>query len=135
MKKKAIVIVICLAVLALAAIIFFRPVPIIAAPNDAAGGGFELLGIYCNGADVTGDIDSGTLAEILSGYRCRRSFRHPFPYESADAVWEINLVYDSESLHIVLGKNSFCYNSADDFITRTVTDAQSLMDELAAIIG
>jgi len=142
MKKRTliIVIIICLVVvLAVAGLIFFRPVPLIASPNTVVNGSEEysksdtvVSDVYYNGTDVTDRIDIEQFVRILSRYECRRG-SNPFPYPQADMVWQIDLIQDFKPVHIVLGKDSVRYEAVNTGMYRII-NPESLMDELNTVI-
>ena len=142
MKKKTliIVIIICLVVvLAVAGLIFFRPVPLIESPNKVVNGTEDYSKsdtvvdrILYNGTDVTDSIDIEQFVRILSRYECRRG-SNPFPYPQADMVWEINLIQNFGPIHIVIGKDSVRYEAVNTGMYRII-NPESLMDELNTVI-
>lgn len=65
--------------------------------------------------EITDQVDGASLESCLYLMRCNR-YRTSFaPYATADVRYEIDLRYNSESFHIVLGKPylSVIYVSAD----------------------
>ena len=135
MKRKVLIITICIAVMTAAGFIFFRPMPLVASPSDVV-----VTRVHYNWRDITDGVDKEMLLEILSRYNTRRSFENPFPSFVADTVWDIGIVgYGGfvgyrGSVNIDLGTHAIRYRSASDRIVRRVINPQALMDELSAMI-
>jgi len=150
-KKRALLIVIAICiivVLTVAGFVFYKPVPIIASPYTIANNNesysksdvvistvyYDATGIDFNRADISDRIDKEKFVAILSNYKCRRSFNNPFPYPSADMIWEINLVQDFKPVHIVLGKDSVRYEDSSSIVMYKIINPESLMKELETVI-
>jgi len=70
--KKVRIVIICLALLTVSGVIFFRPMPIIGSQDHA-----EVFRIFYNWEDVSDRIDSDKIVDILRNYNTRRSFNNP----------------------------------------------------------
>ena len=128
-------------VLVVGGFVFFRQVPIIATPYTVATNneGYSksdlvVSQVKYNGTDITDKIDKERFASILSSYMCRRSFNNPFPYPTADMVWEMTLTHNFKPVHIVLGsKGSVRYEDARSAMYKII-NPESLMDELNKVM-
>lgn len=84
--------------------------------------------------DFTQEITPYELWQVLSSYECTATLDPPGPYLLADVVLEVSCVHDHEPLHIVLGKDNFCYEHASG-IKYAIPDGEELTEELLEMLN
>ncbi len=118
---------------------FFRPRPLI---HDLETFQIGSIFYYENatpyytpaGKDVTHETDAQELGKVLSSYECAAT---PWPtgrYLMADVVLEINCVHNRKALHIVLGKDNFCYEHAGA-TKYAILNGKELTEELLEMLN
>lgn len=142
MKKRALWIAgILLLVLCVGGMLLFRPMPIVSSPYTlptAQDGSYvesdvAIGSVYSEGIEITEEIDLAAVAELLSRYECRRTLGNPFPMPVNEMRWEINLVQHFKPMHIVLGKTSVRYESADGAIYE-ILEPETLIQALQQLL-
>lgn len=151
MKRKIIIIVVCLVVLTAAGLtlrFFFRQFPLISQPYVLVSGNTEKSAsdltvntVKYNGSDISASIDKARLVELLSKYRCKRSYPNPFPMPRDNILWEIDITHEYKPVFIVLCKDTsqswkasaFRYSSGQDAYVYEIIDSGTLMTELEVL--
>ena len=141
MKKGRIIAALCVVVVAVAVFVFFRSMKII--PEKYAVGSRDeyaedtlvLDSVSYGNIDITENVDEGSFIEILSRYKCRRSFGNPFPYPIDETGWHIVLIHNNDFYRIVLGaEKNFMYFSKNDLFIYKIINPEALAAELEALI-
>ena len=139
MKNKLLITAICLVVLVVACVFFFRAKPIVKQPYSVGinevhiKSDFVLGGVSYKDGNYVYDADAFTVFELLSRYKCRRTLDNPFPYRVEDKFWEITFSQSFKPWHIVLGKDSVMYSSGTDLFMFKIINPEALMAELEAL--
>jgi|GEM_PF-1758176 len=128
MRKKLIILISICCAIAVAMLIFFRPLPII------GGCGQEgVLRVFYLGEDVSEELNHEQVIEILSRYYTRRQIGFPATFVN-EIEWYIGLIRGERPLHIYLGVNSIAYETGSDRIIHRIIDYKPLMSELRALL-
>lgn len=134
-KKKSIMLtIILLIIICFITYLFFifREKPIISSPYTVAevkrivngnvtSSEYEVTGdnwvaltdVTYEGEDFTDKINVDEFIGLLSENKCKLSLASYSPHNESDVTWEIDLVYNSRPIHIILGNFNVWYESAD----------------------
>lgn len=88
-----------------------------------------LLDVSYEGKDITDKIDANEFVKLLSTINCKRTFETYSPYSVSDVTWEINLIWNHKSMHILLGNFNVWSESADKGYYK-ILDADSIKQYL-----
>lgn len=72
-----------------------------------------LTNVTYEGEDVTDKIDAEEFIGMLSENKCKLTLASYSPHNESDVTWEIDLVYNSRPIHIILGDFNVWFESAD----------------------
>jgi len=123
-KSVLIISLVVLVALVVAGIYFLGPRKVIDIASD-----FSLTRVLYKGEDITNLIDEKEIADLLNNYDCKRTFKNYFPYQTTDAVVEIDGRINQKPVHILLGKFFISYESADKGAYEII-DGNKLLDEM-----
>ena len=129
MKKKVLVVMMCVTIFVLFVAIYFRPIPIVS-PRSVT----TIHVVNYNWEEVTDKVNHEEIIEILEKYYTRRSINDAFPSLVEDEVWDIRFMRESGAMNLSLGNTNVLYRCASDTIIHRVIDAESLIDELREIM-
>lgn len=72
-----------------------------------------LTDISYEGKDITNKVDANEFIKLLSTSMCKRTFKTYSPYNGSDVTWEIDLIWNDNPMHILLGNINIWYESAN----------------------
>lgn len=122
MNKKILLPLFVLALLLLFFFLPYRPVP---SPEKVQSIRIEYQKEWLE------DFDEEEVLRLLSQLRCQRRLG---TQATSLGVVEINLLYDGQPLHIILGEHNLCYRSGDDLLQGTILDPAPLLSQLEQLL-
>ena len=72
-----------------------------------------LTDVSYEGKDITDKVDASEFIKHLSTSMCKRTFKTYSPYNGSDVTWEIDLIWNNNPMHILLGNINIWYESAN----------------------
>ena len=90
--------------------------------------------VFYDVENVSDFIDHAALLDVLSGVTCRFApWIQTASSPMADA-WEINLIQGGHPVHIVVGQQSYCYQSTGSLLVFQIMDSDFLQEELNRLL-
>jgi len=113
MKKRIIVTGVITCLIVIAAVYFSVPAPIADDPDDIRIYLVTVANSECIHEDITGRIDCGQLAQVISRYQRSKLPRSFAPYQIAPGEIEIVGSAGNRTMNLLLGDVNVVYESAD----------------------
>lgn len=133
MKKKAVAIGTLLCLIIIITIYFSTPSPVFADDDDFEIHHVSITSQDYGEEDITGRIDCVKLARLLCSYE-RSRLPHTFsPYQMAVGDIQIDGIAENGPIHILLGRDSVVYESADKG-GYAIHDSRRLITEIQKMI-
>lgn len=113
-KRICLLLIVTLVVIFL--IVFFKPTGLFDKDKDRV----EIISVYHNNRDVTDEIKSDILTDVLMDVRAARTLDGYAPYAQSDVVWEVNLIINQERWCLIFGNERLSFAKGDGLYRKIV---------------